>query len=121
MVEITENKVKELQEMARRMRLNGLEMALSTGSHGSHLGGSFSCIEIMAVLYGEILRFDKDNPQVHNSTQVLEKMKKKEEILYAINRGQNEEIGVLTPIPDSSSVGVALMPDHGIDWIMFPA
>lgn len=69
----------------------------------------------------DMVRFDKDNPQVHNSTQVLEKMKKKEEILYAINRGQNEEIGVLTPIPDSSSVGVVLMPDHGIDWIMFPA
>lgn len=69
----------------------------------------------------DMVRFDKDNPQVHNSTQVLEKMKKKEEILYAFNRGQNEEIGVLTPIPDSSSVGVALMPDHGIDWIMFPA
>ena len=69
----------------------------------------------------DMVRFDKDNSQVHNSTQVLEKMKKKEEILYAINRGQNEEIGVLTPIPDSSSVGVALMPDHGIDWIMFPA
>ena len=69
----------------------------------------------------DMVRFDKDNPQVHNSTQVLEKMKKKEEILYAINRGQNEEIGVLTPIPDSSSVEVALMPDHGIDWIMFPA
>lgn len=69
----------------------------------------------------DMVRFDKENPQVHNSTQVLEKMKKKEEILYAINRGQNEEIGVLTPIPDSSSVGVALMPDHGIDWIMFPA
>ena len=69
----------------------------------------------------DMVRFDKDNPQVHNSTQVLEKMKKKEEILYAISRGQNEEIGVLTPIPDSSSVGVALMPDHGIDWIMFPA
>ena len=69
----------------------------------------------------DMVRFDKDNPQVHNSTQVLEKMKKKEKILYAINRGQNEEIGVLTPIPDSSSVGVALMPDHGIDWIMFPA
>ena len=69
----------------------------------------------------DMVRFDKDNPQVHNSTQVLEKMKKKEEILYAINRGQNEEIGVLTPIPDSSSVGVALMSDHGIDWIMFPA
>ncbi|MGN9055688.1 diguanylate cyclase domain-containing protein [Bariatricus sp. HCP28S3_A7] len=50
----------------------------------------------------DMVRFDKDNPQVHNSTQVLEKMKKKEEILYAINRGQNEEIGVLTPIPDSS-------------------
>ena len=49
MIDISESKVKELQEMARRMRLNGLEMALSTGNHGSHLGGSFSCIEIMAV------------------------------------------------------------------------
>ena len=27
----------------------------------------------------DMVRFDKDNPQVHNSIQVLEKMKKKEE------------------------------------------
>ena len=69
----------------------------------------------------DMVRFDKDNPQVHNSTQVLEKMKKKEELLYAINRGPNAELGLLPPIPDRSSLGVALMPDHGIDWIMFPA
>ena len=63
MIEITESKVKELQDMARRMRLNGLEMALSTGHHGSHLGGSFSCIEILAVLYGAVLKLDKENPK----------------------------------------------------------
>ncbi|MGN0404074.1 MAG: diguanylate cyclase [Bariatricus sp.] len=50
----------------------------------------------------ETVRFDKNNPQVQDSAQVLEQMQKKEEILYAISRGQNEEIGVLTPIPDSS-------------------
>ena len=62
MIEVTESRVSELQEMARRMRLNGLKMALTSGSNGSHLGGSFSCIEIMAVLYGAVLRIDSQNP-----------------------------------------------------------
>lgn len=51
-----------LAEMARRMRINGLEMALASGNNGAHLGGSFSCIEIMAVLYGEVLRVDPADP-----------------------------------------------------------
>lgn len=52
----------ELKEMARRMRLHALDMALSTGSKGAHLGGSLSCMEILAVLYGEVLRIDASNP-----------------------------------------------------------
>lgn len=54
--------VKRIQDMARRMRLQALDMALSTGDAGSHLGGGLSCIEIMAVLYGEVLRFDVKRP-----------------------------------------------------------
>lgn len=56
-------KADELKEMARRMRLDALDMALSTGSKGAHLGGSLSCMEILAVLYGEVLRIDPENPE----------------------------------------------------------
>lgn len=55
-------KALRLMEMARRMRLDALDMALAAGSGGSHVGGSLSCIEILAVLYGEVLRMDPKNP-----------------------------------------------------------
>lgn len=55
-------KALQLTEMAKRMRLDALDMALAAGSGGSHVGGSLSCIEILAVLYGAVLRFDTENP-----------------------------------------------------------
>lgn len=55
MYDMSNENIKRLTEMTKRMRLLGLDMALSTGNGGSHLGGSFSCIEILAVLYGEVL------------------------------------------------------------------
>lgn len=61
MSELTE-KAFRLAEMAKRMRLDALDMALAAGSGGSHVGGSLSCIEILAVLYGEVMRFDTKNP-----------------------------------------------------------
>lgn len=61
-IEVTESNAKRLADMAKRMRLDGLDMALASGNNGSHLGGSLSSIEIMAVLYGEVLRYDVKNP-----------------------------------------------------------
>lgn len=55
-------KIKRLEEMAKRMRLAALDMALESGQNGSHLGGSLSCIEILAVLYGQVLKIDNSNP-----------------------------------------------------------
>ena len=46
----------KLTDMAKRMRLNGLEIAFSTGNKGAHVGGGCSCMEILAVLYGAVLR-----------------------------------------------------------------
>jgi transketolase len=43
------------------LRLNVLDMALAAGS--GHIGGSFSCAEILAVLYREVLRVDPRNPR----------------------------------------------------------
>lgn len=61
-VEVTKSNAERLAAMAKRMRLDGLDMALASGNNGSHLGGSFSCMEILAVLYGEVLRYNVNNP-----------------------------------------------------------
>lgn len=62
MNESREQKILRLRELAKQIRLDGLSMALAAGAGGSHIGGSFSCVEIMAVLYGEILRLNPEKP-----------------------------------------------------------
>lgn len=58
----TAESISRLREMAIRMRKMALDMALSAGQKGAHIGGGFSCMEIMAVLYGRILRVDPKDP-----------------------------------------------------------
>ena len=64
-------KALRLAGMAKRMRLDALDMALAAGSGGSHVGGSLSCVEILAVLYGEVLRFDVKNPLDRNRDRFI--------------------------------------------------
>ncbi len=54
--------IKKLEQMEKRMRLRALKMALDAGSNGAHLDSAMSCMEIFAVLYGSVLRFDVSNP-----------------------------------------------------------
>ncbi len=54
--------VSRLRNMAIRMRKMALDMVLSAGPKGAHIGGGFSAMEIMAVLYGEVLRVNPLNP-----------------------------------------------------------
>lgn len=61
-IDTSSEKAQELTEMSLRIRLDALDMALASGNNGSHLGGSLSCVEIMSVLYGEVLRFDVSDP-----------------------------------------------------------
>jgi len=61
-IDTSEENVKRLAEMSKRMRLAGLDMALASGNNGSHLGGSFSSIEILSVLYGEVMKYNVKNP-----------------------------------------------------------
>lgn len=61
-IDISEKNVARLTEMAKRIRLDAMEMALASGNNGAHLGGSLSCVEIMSVLYGEVLHIDPKNP-----------------------------------------------------------
>jgi len=61
-MDITEKNVERLVELSKKIRLSALDMALASGNNGAHLGGGLSCVEIMAVLYGEVLNYDVKNP-----------------------------------------------------------
>lgn len=56
------NQIERLQKQCLDMKLRALEMALASGSFGSHIGGAFSSIELLACLF-EIgnIRFNKEN------------------------------------------------------------
>ncbi len=67
----TEENISRLREMSIRMRKMALDMSLSAGSQGAHIGGGFSAMEIMAVLYGEVLRVDPKNPMNPDRDRLL--------------------------------------------------
>ena len=45
------------------MRANAIEMAHNAGKAGCHIGGSFSSMEILGVLYASVLHYDVNNPE----------------------------------------------------------
>ncbi len=55
--------IERLRSLAVQMRLDGLDMGRATGNGGAHFGGGFSCTEILAVLFGEILNINSTNPE----------------------------------------------------------
>lgn len=61
-INCSKDNISRLIEMSRRMRLDAMDMALTSGNNGSHLGGSLSSVEIIAVLYGEILNISPEDP-----------------------------------------------------------
>jgi len=55
--------IKQIEQMANRMRKTSLDMALAAGGASSHFGGGLSIIDITATLYGAIMRYDVNNPE----------------------------------------------------------
>ena len=51
----------ELQELANKIRVHVLQMTSNGGS--SHIGSAFSMADMIAVLYGNILRINPTNPE----------------------------------------------------------
>ncbi len=56
-----ENDTKYLINLAIKLRNNCLKIALDAGRNGAHLGGGLSLVEVFAVLYGSVLKFDSEN------------------------------------------------------------
>ena len=66
-----DNKIKKIQEMAKRMRKKALDMALNAGAGSSHFGGGLSIVDITATLYGAIMKLDPQNPEWENRDRFI--------------------------------------------------
>jgi len=64
-------KVDYLKEMSQKMRLRILELTYGAGANGAHAGGGLSSVEILAALYGGVLKFDKNNPLDNNRDRFI--------------------------------------------------
>lgn len=108
-----------LREMAIRMRKMALDMALAAGAKGSHIGGGFSCMEIMTVLYGEILRV---NPQIPLNPGRDRLLISKNHCTLAhfpalVERGYFPESELASYVKDGSRlIGYPYAPEIGIEY-----
>ena len=71
LIEMKNMQIDQIEAMAKNMRLHALEMAYRAGENGAHLGGGLSCIEILAVLYGEIAQLNAVEPLWKNRDRIL--------------------------------------------------
>lgn len=62
---------KRLTIMANNMRINAVELAYGAGKNGAHIGGGFSSMEIMAVLYGYVMNFHPGDPSYANRDRFI--------------------------------------------------
>lgn len=63
--------IEELEQMSRRMRLNIVKMTYGSGVKGAHLGGSMSIVEILAVLYGSVMKYDIANYENNDRDRLI--------------------------------------------------
>lgn len=57
-VKLSEEVIEKCKRVALQMRIDALYMTKNAGNMGAHIGGTLSMIEIMAVLYNEVLNID---------------------------------------------------------------
>jgi transketolase len=62
---------KAIKELAKQYRKNILFAAYSAGAKSAHIGGALSIVEILACLYGNILKLDPKNPLDLNRDRLI--------------------------------------------------
>lgn len=50
------------EELAKRIRIDAIKMV--NHAHASHIGSVLSCVDIVAVLYSDVMLFDPNNPRL---------------------------------------------------------
>jgi transketolase len=61
-----------LEKIAKKIRLRVLKTAMKNGGRGSHLGGTFSCIDLLVcIYYSNLLNFKAKDPKWKDRDRVL--------------------------------------------------
>ncbi len=68
---ISQEDINKLVEIAKKIRLEGLEMARHAGKGGAHFGGSYSAVEILVALYGHSARYKASDPLWEDRDRIL--------------------------------------------------
>lgn len=66
---LEDNKRRELQKLALKIRLAEIEAIHSLGS--GHVGGSLSITDALAVLYGAIMKYDPADPKMEDRDKIV--------------------------------------------------
>lgn len=61
----------ELEDIAKRIRIDVVSMTHSSGVKGAHLGGSMSIADMVAVLYGSVMNVDPKNPTMDERDRLI--------------------------------------------------
>ncbi len=71
MSENDKDDINKILKFRKNLIKNILEMALSAGANSAHFGGALSIADIMSVLFGHVMKFDKKNPQSENRDRFI--------------------------------------------------
>lgn len=66
-----QSKDMDLKQFSKELRLSALKMAYDSGKNGSHVGPGLSSIEIMASLYGDVMKYDVNHPEDENRDRLV--------------------------------------------------
>lgn len=62
--------VEKIKELSKKIRIKILEMSLAC-NNSAHLGGGMSLVEILATLYGVVMKYDAKNPYWENRDRFI--------------------------------------------------
>ena len=63
--------IKTTQELAKKVRRDIVDLTYQAGTNGTHIGGSLSIVEVLSVLYHDIMKFDKNNMADENRDRFI--------------------------------------------------
>ncbi len=63
--------IEKIKKFSKNLREKIFLMAYTAGSSAAHIGGALSIAEIMSVLYGSLMKFDKDSKAINSRDRFI--------------------------------------------------
>lgn len=68
---IDKNNILDLVNKSKNMRKHIINMTYHAGGYGAHIGGALSLVEILSVLFGKVLNYNKNNLAEENRDRFI--------------------------------------------------